>query len=154
MSISLILALAIGFIPQLVTAQDTKKPDHAAMDHRGHEAMGFDQAKITHTFSTADRGGTVQIVAKDAKDSVTVSQIRAHLKEIARLVTAGDFSKPVFIHAQDPPGIDVMKRRRREIDYGYQEMASGGRLTISSSQPDAVAAIHRFLRFQQDEHKR
>jgi hypothetical protein len=147
-------AVALVSVTPSVPEQHSHAPQRAAMDHRGQQAMGFDQAKVRHTFATADNGGTIEVVAKDAKDSETVIEIRGHLRQIARLFKAGDFSKPLFIHAQDPPGVDVMKARRADIEYRYEERPAGGTVTVSSKNADAIAAIHAFLRFQQGEHKR
>jgi hypothetical protein len=153
MTAPLLIALTLALTPASVTVQDPHAQHKAGMDHRGNQAMGFDQAKIQHTFTTVERGGEIQVVAKDAKDAETVTQIRSHLREIARLFKAGDFSKPVFIHAQNPPGADTMKARRGSIDYRVEEIPSGAKLTIASDNAEAVAAIHAFLRFQQQEHK-
>jgi hypothetical protein len=137
-----------------IAPQDPHAQHKAAMDHRGHQAMGFDQAKVKHTFSPSADGGTIDVAALDPADAVTIRQIRGHLKEIAKLFKAGDFSKPVFIHAQDPPGADVMKARRQDIQYRFEETPSGGRLAISSADAKAIAAIQAFVTFQRDEHKR
>ena len=122
------------------------------MDHRGHLAMGFDQAKIQHSFSTGEHGGAIQVVAKDPTDAKTIAEIRTHLREITKLFKEGDFSKPIFIHAQNPPGADTMKARRADIQSRYDDIPTGARVTVRSSSGDAVAAIHAFLKFQQSEH--
>jgi hypothetical protein len=154
MTIAVLIAASLALAPPSVPQHDPHAQHRAGMDHRGNQAMGFDQARIRHAFTTGQSGGTIQVVAIDAKDTETVARIRTHLREIAKLFKAGDFSKPVFIHAENPPGVDTLKARRAEIDYRYADIPSGGTLTISSSQPDAVAAIHSFLQFQQSEHKR
>jgi hypothetical protein len=139
-----------GFVPQ----SDPHAQHQAGMDHRGNQAMGFDQAKIQHTFAAATQGGSIQVVAKDPKDATTISQIRSHLRDIAKLFKAGDFSKPLFIHARTPPGTDVMTARRADIDYRSEEIPAGGRLSVASANVEAVAAIQAYLRYQQEEHKR
>jgi hypothetical protein len=134
-------------------AQQNPHQHQADMDHRGHQAMGFDQSKSRHTFTTNDRGGTIEAVAVDARDTTTIGQIRSHMREIAKLFKNGDFSKPLFIHAQNPPGADAMKTRRADIDYRVEDLPAGARIIVSSADPGAIAAIHAFLRFQQNEHK-
>jgi hypothetical protein len=152
MTLPMVVALILTFTSPFVTGQDQAQ-HKAGMDHRGNQAMGFDQANIRHTFATSDRGGTIEVIAKAASDAATIAQIRSHLREIAKLFKAGDFSKPVFIHAQNPPGAATMKARRSDIDYRFDEVPAGGKLTVTSSNAEAVAAIQSFLRFQQDEHK-
>jgi hypothetical protein len=46
-----------------------------------------------------------------------------------------------------------MKRLRKNIQYAFEETPDGGRVVISSANKEAVEAIHRFLRFQIEEHK-
>ena len=153
MLIPLLVTICLSLAPQASAQHEGHDQHRADMDHRGNEAMGFDQAKITHTFTTDERGGAIQVVARDAADAASVSQIRTHLREITKLFKGGDFSKPVFIHAQTPPGIDVLKARRAEIDYRFQEIPAGAKVTISSSNSEAIDAVHAFLRFQQGEHQ-
>jgi hypothetical protein len=152
MTLAVLLSVGLLVAPQTVPP-DPHAQHKAGMDHRGNQAMGFDQAKIRHTFTPSAQGGTIEVAALDPRDGVTIEQIRRHLREIAKLFKAGDFSKPVFIHAQNPPGADVMKARRADIDYRFEETAAGGRLAVSSGNADAVAAIQSFLKFQQAEHK-
>ena len=65
----------------------------------------------------------------------------------------GDFSIPMFIHDEVPPGVTTMKLMKSAIHYTYEEMPSGGRIRIKSDDPIAVAAIHDFVRFQITEHQ-
>jgi hypothetical protein len=51
------------------------------------------------------------------------------------------------------PGVPEMKRLRRNIHYSFEETPNGGRVVISSANKGACDAIHRFLRFQIEEHK-
>ena len=152
MTLPMVIVLALTLAAPSVTKQDHAQ-HKAGMDHRGNQAMGFDQAKIRHTFTPGDRGGTIEVIAKAASDSDTIAQIRSHLQEIAKLFKAGDFSKPVFIHAQNPPGAATMKALRSEIDYRFDDVPAGGKLSATSMNAEAIAAIQSFLRFQQDEHK-
>ena len=52
-----------------------------------------------------------------------------------------------------PPGEEEMKRLRKKIRYSYEERPNGGRVVIFSTDKKAQSAIHRFLRFQIEEHK-
>lgn len=46
-----------------------------------------------------------------------------------------------------------MKRLQKEIQYTFEESPDGGRVVISSRNQHAVDAIHKFLKFQIEEHK-
>lgn len=126
--------------------------DKAAMEHRGHLAMGWDQSKATHTFAPSTDGGRIEIKANDPADTVTSAAVRSHLQEIAKSFKAGAFDKPMMIHAQTPPGVPDMTRLKAQIDYKYEELPAGGKITIASANADAIKAVHEFLKFQATEH--
>lgn len=66
----------------------------------------------------------------------------------------GHFDIPLFVHDTVPAGVKEMKRLKEEISYSFQKTPTGGRLVIRACDPEAMAAIHRFLRFQIEEHER
>jgi hypothetical protein len=76
-----------------------------------------------------------------------------HLQHIAKAFKSGDFEIPMFVHDQTPPGVQVMTRLNGEVHYKYEPIENGGRVVISSGNPEALAAIREFLKFQIDEHK-
>jgi hypothetical protein len=45
-----------------------------------------------------------------------------------------------------------MKENRIEISYTFEELSAGGRVRIRTTNPDALKAIHEFLRFQIEDH--
>ncbi len=137
---------AILFILQMSCSQ------HEAMDHRGDAAMGFSQHAAKHTFRLFPDGGAIEVRANETTDAKSVDAIRAHLREIAKSFAAGDFAKPRFIHDRLPDGASEMKELRGEINYRYEELPGGGRVRISTKAPRALDAVHRFLRFQIEEH--
>jgi hypothetical protein len=106
-----------------------------------------------HHFLLAKQGGAVQVTANDAHDSATVEQIRTHLQEQAKTFKAGDFGAPQHTHGVMPPGVDVMKARAANIAYRYEPITAGGRINILTSDPDALRAVHDFLRFQIKDHQ-
>jgi hypothetical protein len=124
----------------------------AELKARGETAMGFDQSATTHHFRLTANGGAIDVSVNDAKDEVTRTAIRAHLKEIATQFSAGNFGKPVATHAETPPGVDIMRQLRADITYSFEESATGGRVRISTGNPTALAAVHDFLRYQIGEH--
>ena len=153
--------LAVGLATVLVIhgQQQPKKTDgsmtHQHMDEmnkRGDKAMGFDHMKTTHHFLLANDGGAIQVETNKAGDKESSGQIRQHLRHIAMMFSNGDFDTPMFVHAQDPPGVEVMKRLKAEISYRFEQTRRGGRVRITSSNADAIKAIHDFLSFQIKEH--
>ena len=59
----------------------------------------------------------------------------------------------MFVHDTVPPEVPEMKRIRKDIEYSFEETTNGGRVVISSTNKEALEAIHRFLHFQIEEHK-
>lgn len=123
------------------------------MDARGDKAMGFAQNKTTHHFRLLADGGAIEVEANDSQDQASREQIRQHLSHIAQAFSAGDFTAPMFIHDQTPPGVAVMKQLKTEIRYEFENTARGGRVNIKTDNPEARAAVHDFLRFQIKEHQ-
>jgi hypothetical protein len=121
---------------------------HDDVMKHGAEAMGFDQATTTHHFLLRNQGGIVQVTANDPHDKPTIEQIRMHLQHQAASFKSGDFAAPEHTHGVMPPGADVMKARAAKIAYRFEPIAAGGRLNITTSDPEALHAVHDFLRFQ------
>jgi hypothetical protein len=97
-------------------------------------------------------GGAIEVTVNDTKDSQNVQAIRSHLTRIVGMFGNGDFSIPMFVHSQVPPGVSEMKERRGEISYSFEELPDGGRVRIKTSNRDALNAIHDFLIFQIQDH--
>jgi hypothetical protein len=153
----LILLLALG-----VASQSTQNPKpeecpmhsaHAQMNERGEKAMGFSQTATTHHFYLNESGGIIQVEANESTDMANRDDIRMHLRHIAQAFQTGDFDIPMFVHDTVPPGVPEMKRLQKRIHYVFEETPNGGRVVISSADAKALAAIHRFLQFQIEEHK-
>jgi hypothetical protein len=124
----------------------------SAVERNGEHAMGFAQDKTTHHFRLAPDGGAIEVTVNDEKDSASLEAVRGHLKHIAMMFSNGDFSIPMLVHDQTPPGAAVMKEKRAQIAYGYEAMPDGGRVRIKTADPEALAAVREFLRFQIEEH--
>ena len=151
-------ALALAAVPAAF-AQDhahchaAPSPAHReGVDHRHDDATGVSHAASVHHFLLAPDGGAIQLEATDDADTATRDRIRAHLQAIAAAFTAGDFSMPRQIHAEVPPGVDVMSERRAAIRYAFHPTDRGGRVTIATDDPTARGAVHAFLRFQIADH--
>ncbi len=123
------------------------------MKERGDHAMGFSQDKTTHHFLLTGTGGFIQVEAKDSSDTVSKDLVREHLRHIAMMFSQGDFSIPMLVHDQTPPGAVEMKQLLSALTFTFEETKSGGRVSINATSPAALAAVQKFLRFQIVEHK-
>jgi hypothetical protein len=66
----------------------------------------------------------------------------------------GNFDAPMLVHdSKHVPGTKLMTERKDVIRYQYLETANGGRVNIVTADPDALAAVHAFLKFQIAEHE-
>lgn len=164
-----ILILAIGLPPSLAqekpAAEASICPMHLgntslAKDRRqegvvarGDEIMGFSHEKTTHHFRLYADGGTIEVEANEAEDAASRDQIRSHLGHIAAMFAAGNFQAPMLIHAQNPPGTEAMKRLRDRIQYRLETTPKGARIRITTKDPEALRAVHEFLRFQISDHQ-
>ncbi|MGB6667128.1 MAG: hypothetical protein WA829_16495 [Candidatus Acidiferrum sp.] len=126
---------------------------HQGVVDRGDHVMGFSHDKAAHHFILYPDGGAINVQANTAGDTATRDEIRMHFGHIAKMFVAGDFSAPMLIHSQNPPGSETMKKLRDAIQYKLEDTGRGSRIRITSKNPDAVAAIHQFLRFQIKDHQ-
>ncbi|MGH9442679.1 MAG: hypothetical protein ACRD16_10440 [Thermoanaerobaculia bacterium] len=127
--------------------------DHAReVATRGDGAMGFSHEKTTHHFRISAEGGAIEVSANAPSDTDSRGRIRMHLTHIARAFAKGDFAIPMLVHDTIPPGVSTMKRRRDAIVYRYEEIPGGARVVLETRDPDALDAIHDFLRFQIADH--
>jgi hypothetical protein len=152
----LILLLALS-----VACQSTQNPKpeecpmyaaHTQMNERSEKGMGFSQTATTHHFYLNESGGIIQVEANASTDLTNRDDIRTHLRHIAHAFQTGDFDIPMFVHDTVPPGVPETKRLQKHIRYVFEETPNGGRVVISSTDANALAAIHRFLQFQIEEH--
>lgn len=123
------------------------------LDKRGDQGMGFAQDKTTHHFLLRTDGGAIQVTANSSTDTASREEIQMHLRQIAQAFQSGDFNIPMFVHDNTPPGVQVMTKLKDQIHYRYEEVENGGRVVISSESPEAVTAIHEFLKFQITDHQ-
>ena len=157
---------ALLLIAALIPSQDTgasaepprKGTKAPSTEHRhqveqnGDKAMGFSHEKTTHHFLLRAHGGVIQVDANSAEDRESREQIQSHLAHIATMFAAGDFNTPMLVHSVTPPGTSTMTKLKGEIKYTYEASPRGGRVVIATSSPEALAAVHEFLRFQIKDH--
>jgi hypothetical protein len=144
----LIVSGAALLLAGTAAAQDTS---FAGVQRRGKQAMGVDQYSSTHKFDALADGGRIEL-QRDTDDKEGVATIRAHMRDIAKAFASGDFSTPAFVHMQDVPGTKVMAARRAVIKYEARDLPRGGEVRITTSDPEALKAIHEFMAFQRSDH--
>ena len=148
------LAIAAILTVAAVGSAVAQKPDpHAQMNMRGAEVMGFDQDKTTHHFYLYTDGGAIDVSVKDAADAINLTAIRSHLPHIAMMFGMGDFNAPMMVHETKVPGTAEMTALKDRIAYKYLETPKGGRVDITTTDADALKAVHAFLKYQIADHK-
>jgi hypothetical protein len=126
---------------------------YAAMQDRGQAVMGVDQYASRHVFEDLPDGGRIVLDVDDPADSTGIATVRNHMREIAADFQAGDFSKPMMVHAQVVPGTDRMRALREHLRYEVGDRPRGAEVRIRSDDLAAVAAVHDFLAFQRMDHR-
>ena len=126
----------------------------AAVQSRGADrrGMGVDQRTSRHEFDALPDGGRIELQrARD--DSAGVTAIRNHLREIASAFAAGDFHTPGFVHMRKVPGTAVMAAKRNAITYAVRDLPRGGEVRITTTDAEALTAVHAFIAFQRSDHR-
>ncbi len=139
--------------PQNAEAVCPMHDAHTRMNERGEQGMGFSQTATTHHFFLKADGAVIQVESNSTTDAANRDNIRMHLTHIAQAFARGDFDIPMFVHDTVPPGVPEMKRLREKIHYSFEETPTGGRVVIATADKESLIAIHKFIRFQIDEHK-
>ncbi len=150
----LLAAVSLGFHTGRGLSQTDQGHDHhAEMNSRGDHEMGFSHEKTTHHFRLYPNGGSIEVDAKDPRDTATRDQIQMHLSHIAHMFAEGNFRAPMLIHDQVPPGVLTLQRLKAAVSYRFEKADRGGRVQIITTDPDALNAVHEFLRFQISDHQ-
>jgi len=124
----------------------------AEVQARGHRAMGVDQYTSLHSFEPLRDGGRIAL-QRATTDTAGVTQIRAHMRQIAGAFSRGDFTLPGFVHAREVPGTREMRARKSAIQYTTDTVPGGGVVRLRSADSIAIRAIHEFLAFQRHDHR-
>lgn len=151
------LLIASFLIFATIACNRSDHTDHdghlAKVNQDGDKVMGFSHEKTTHRFRLFENGGAIEVTAKDVADAASRDQIRQHLKHIREMFAAGNFEAPMLVHSKVPPGVEVLKERKAEVSYEFEELENGARVRIKTSDQTALAAVHEFLKFQIIDHK-
>ena len=156
MNLQLVIALlaVLPAVPQDKPALPAE-PDghHQGVVERGDQVMGFSHDQARHHFRLYSDGGAIEVESNAAEDTATGDEIRQHFAHIAKMFAAGNFSSPMLIHAQNPPGAETMKKLREQIQYKLETTERGARIRIFTRNAEAIQAVHEFLRFQIKDHQ-
>ena len=69
------------------------------------------------------------------------------------MFAAGNFRAPMLIHGEVPPGVPTLQRLKSEVTYRFEKTDRGARIRIATANPEAIQAVHEFLRFQISDHQ-
>ena len=111
-----------------------------------HDTFGMSHETTQHSFRLFADGGAIELRGNDA------AMIQKHMREVTSDFSRGDFAKPLFVHGVMPDGAARMKELGDAIAYKFEELPDGGRIRITTTNPDALKAVHDFLRFQIKDH--
>ena len=119
---------------------------------RSPMVMPFDMDKVSHYFLKNDRGGILQIKAKDSNDSTQIAMVRSHLKNEQALFSNADFKDPKKLHGADMPGLKTLTDAKGKFNVDYKELADGAQLTFTSGDEEVIQAIHVWFDAQLRDH--
>ena len=150
-----ILATVLSIITIAAPASAQGGHDHhRALNDRGKTFMGFDQEATAHHFIITREGGRIEVTAKNPRDVESIGQIRSHLRHIAEAFGKGDFELPMLVHGTTTvPGVAGMQAMKTSLSFVFEEIDRGGHVRITGASPDAIAAVHEFLRYQITDHR-
>jgi hypothetical protein len=150
----LFVFFAIGLLLALSVSTNAVQDHHGAMDKRGATVMGFDQQRTAHHFLLFADGGAIDVSVRDGSDATNLFAIRSHLPHISKMFGEGNFEAPMLVHdSKNVPGTKTMAARKDRIRYHYVETPNGGLVDITSTDAEALSAVHAFLKFQIADHK-
>ncbi|HYY35506.1 MAG TPA: hypothetical protein VE867_03945 [Candidatus Binatia bacterium] len=134
----------------LAQAPQTARPGNTAP---GNNAMELNQEKMINHFKLLPNGGAIEITANEPSDIATRDAIRQHVAKIAAMFAEGNFRIPTFVHHQRLPSVEAMTRLKNKISYTAANLPNGAQVLITTENPEALNAVHDFLRLQIQEHK-
>ncbi|HJW95141.1 MAG TPA: hypothetical protein VJ901_16110 [Thermoanaerobaculia bacterium] len=111
-----------------------------------HDTFGMSHETSQHSFRLFADGGAIELRGDAA------AAIQKHMREVTSDFSRGDFAKPLFVHGVMPDGAAHMKELGDAIAYKFEELPEGGRIRITTTNADALKAVHEFLRFQIKDH--
>ncbi|MDD5277684.1 MAG: aspartate carbamoyltransferase [Methylovulum sp.] len=151
----LLFAFLIGAVCPATNAIEPAPAERLdAVVERGVHVMPFNLDKTLHIFNKTDSGGIQQVIAKNTEDNEQISLIRQHLAGIAAHFAQGDFSGPQRIHGNDMPGVKELASAAGRVQFNYHDLPNGGQIDYVTTEPELIAAIHRYFDAQLRDHAR
>lgn len=149
-----VVLVAAGAATYALTSSSTGGPtgDSPGMEVRAAAVMPFDVAATTHAFTETPDGGIEQITANNSNDTANTTAIREHLAKEAAAFAGGDYSDPAEIHGADMPGLTELEAGAYRIQVTYTEVPAGAQITLHSTDPAMVNAIHAWFMAQNSDH--
>lgn len=99
------------------------------------------------------RGARKGTFPSERPDRASIEQIRTHLAEVAKVFASGDFAMPERIHGRVLPGVPELIAHKDDVAYRYSATERGAQVFIATTQKEALAAVHAFLRAQIEDHR-
>jgi len=59
----------------------------------------------------------------------------------------------MLVHDRVPPGVPPLQRLKADVQYRFEQTDRGATIRIETANPEALKALHEFLRFQIEDHK-
>jgi len=160
--ILIVLGAALIVFASLLFLRKREAPVHApaatsdsafaAVQERGKAVMGVDQYASWHRFTQLPEGGKITL-SLDPADTAGVTTIRAHMSDVAKRFSEGDFALTSMVHAQVVPGTAELAAGRDRIRYSVERVPGGATVWMQTRDPALVKAIHQFLDFQSQDHR-
>lgn len=126
----------------------------ALLNQHGDQVMGFSHEKTIHHFELTQDGGVIEVRNNDVADLASRDEIQKHLRHIAQMFAAGNFSAPMLVHDRpDVPGTATMAAVKNKLHWQLEETARGAKLIVVADNNEALDAVHDFLRFQITDHQ-
>lgn len=144
-----LLLLALPVVPSGAFAATADR--QADVEHRGAAVMPFDQDRTMHVFTPTADGGVQAVTVHDG-DPQQIALVRAHLRKEATAFAHGDFRDPAAIHGDAMPGLAALRAGASSIAVRYADVANGGRITYTTSDPALVTALHAWFDAQVSDH--
>jgi hypothetical protein len=124
--LAFIAASAVAMISAPVSAQ------HSVHGHA---------APPSHRLVSLANGGRIELQAA-AGDTAATRMIRDHLREFTLLLSAGKLTAEQLSCG---PGLDALAALRSSITYAYGDLPTGAGLSFTSTNSNAIDAIHKFM---------
>jgi hypothetical protein len=146
------LVLVLSPLMAGCSEQQASEQRQQVVREKGADVMPFDLDATRHNFVKSETGGVQSVLSRDSSDLTQVTAVRAHLREISAAFAAGNFTDPVTIHGADMPGIATLVANAGKVSVEYADVADGGQITYSSSDPIIVNALHDWFDAQLNDH--